>query len=62
MPAKPAEKTHDVDDQARFDVDLARPVRVGRTAWARPGQRVEMKGRLVKEHAEHVADIRSIAD
>jgi hypothetical protein len=61
MPAAKKKTFDDLDDDARFSVDLKGPVKIGRT-WARPGQAVEMKGRLVKEHAANVADVRPIAD
>lgn len=54
-------KFADLDDEARFEVTLNRPVRLGRI-WARTDRTVEMKGRIVKEHADAVADLRPIAD
>jgi hypothetical protein len=51
----------DLDDEQSYLVDLSAPVKVGRT-WARPGQRVEMKGRVIKEHASNVADVRPLTD
>lgn len=51
----------DLDDEAPCEVDLARPIQIGRS-WARPGQRVVMKGRLVKEHADDVVEFRPLAD
>lgn len=50
-----------IDDDARYEVDLDRPVKIGRS-WARPGQAVQMKGRIVKEHAQNVAGIRPLTD
>ena len=57
--AKP--KKESIADEARYEVDLDSPVKLGRS-WARPGQRVEMKGKSVKEHFAHVAAIRPLAD
>lgn len=50
-----------LNDDDRFAVDLKRPIQIGRT-WLRPGQRIEMKGSAVKEHAQHVDAVRPIAD
>ena len=59
-PPAPPPTYADLDDEARYEVDLAKPIRVGR-AWARPGTHVELKGRLVKEHAENVVAVRPLA-
>ena len=50
-----------LDDETAYEVDLLRPVQIGRS-WARPGLEVVMKGKVIKEHAEDVADVRPIAD
>lgn len=59
--AKKSNTYAELDDEGRFLVELAAPVQIGRT-WARPGQRVEMKGRTIKEHAANVAAVRPLAN
>ena len=50
----------ETDAETLYDVSLARPVRIGR-AWIRPGQAVRMKGKIIQENADNVAEIREIA-
>lgn len=50
-----------LSDEDRYEVDLKRPIRVGRS-WVRPGQRVELKGRVIKDNADDVEAVRPLAD
>lgn len=50
-----------LDDEAHYKVRLKSPVKRGRI-WLRPCDRVTLKGKAVKEIAEHVNDVHPVAN
>lgn len=45
----------DVDDETQYAVTLNRPIQVG-SSWARPGQTPVMKGKIIKENVDAIAN------
>ncbi|PWE52244.1 hypothetical protein DEM27_31855 [Metarhizobium album] len=58
-PAKPANPYDDLDDDARYQVEIAAPFKVGR-AWVRPGQKATLTGRIIKDNADGVSAVQPL--
>ena len=59
---KPADKFAGIDDNAQYKVTLTKAVQLGRS-WLRPGDpEIVLKGKVVKELADGIADFQQVAD
>lgn len=56
--AKP--KITDLDDATQYRVQLRRPFKVGRS-WVRPGNDITLKGAVIKEHQDDIAEVLDVA-
>jgi len=58
-PIQPANPHVDLDDDARYTVEISAPFKVGRT-WVRPGQKATLTGRIIKDNADGVSAVQSL--
>ena len=50
-----------INDEAEYRVTLKRPIKLGRSTWARPGAALTLKGKLVRQHIEDIDGYEEIA-
>lgn len=53
-------KISELNDDTQYSVKLRRPFRVGRS-WVRPGDGVTLKGSVIKENQDGIAEILDVA-
>ena len=62
MAAKKTTEPYDnLDDETQYSVSLLKPVQIGRS-WARPGEKIAMKGKVIKEKADVVGTVQPLTD
>ena len=50
MAKKPQAAPAAIDDEAEYRVTLKRPIKLGRSTWARPGTELTMKVKVLRQH------------